>query len=40
MGRIKQVSFSYNKTNRKGLRKLKKLNLSSRRTNGKRKNTV
>lgn len=38
MGSIKQVSFSYN--GRKGLKKLKKLNLGSKRIDGKRKNKV
>ena len=38
MGSIKQVSFSYN--GKKGLRKLKKLNLGNRKVNGKRKNKV
>lgn len=38
MGRIKQTNFSYN--NRKGLKKLKKLNLGNKRTNGKRKNSI
>lgn len=37
MGSIRQVSFSYN---RKGLKKLKKLNLGGRRNNGKRKSKV
>lgn len=38
MGRVRQVSLSYN--NKKGLKKLKKLNLGSKRTNGKRKNNI